>query len=153
MLFNNAVIRRVQPGDEPELLQLMEALAEFEGYSEAFCVSEPALTQVLFETEQVEALVAEQDQRLVGMLVYYRLPFSYDLKPWWYIKELYVAPAYRSQQLGREMMQSLITHCRQQGGSKIRWDVLSNNHYAQDFYRALGAKAELHWQLFSLSLN
>lgn len=76
----------------------MKALAVFEGYIEAFCVSEQALTQVLFDTKQVEALVAEKDQQLVGMLVYYRLPFSYDLKPWWYIKELCVAPNYRSQQ-------------------------------------------------------
>ncbi|MBB1485098.1 GNAT family N-acetyltransferase [Oceanospirillum sediminis] len=149
----NCRIRRAQPGDEPQLLLLMQALAEFEGYLSAFRVTEQALTEVMFQTGQVQALVAEDQQQLVAMLVFYQLPFSYDLKPWWYIKELYVKPAYRSQQLGQQLMQQLISDCRAQGGSKVRWDVLSTNQRAKAFYQSQGGAHDQQWELFSLKLR
>ena len=149
----NCRIRRAQPGDEPRLLLLMQALAEFEGYLSAFCVTEQALTEVMFQTGQVQALVAEDQQQLIAMLVFYQLPFSYDLKPWWYIKELYVKPAYRSQQLGQQLMQQLIRDCQAQGGSKIRWDVLSTNQRAKAFYQSQGGAHDQQWELFSLKLR
>lgn len=145
-------VRWATPGDESQLLALMSALAEFEGYKKDFCVTEQAVTDVFFQQKSVHAIVAEDNDQLVGMLVYYKLPFSYDLKPWWFIKELYVVPEYRAHALGKALMQTLIDHAKQNGGSKIRWAVLHDNDRAQQFYKRMGAEKEDLWDLFNLEL-
>ena len=145
------IIRHALREDCAELVDLMRALAEFEGYIEHFHVTPSALSEKLFDQQQVSALVAVADKGLVGMLIYYPLPFTYDLKPWFYIKELFVKPAFRSQKIGLQLMRVLSEECDKLGGTKIRWDVLSSNENAQRFYQSLGAKHEIDWQLYSLS--
>lgn len=149
---HKARVRWATPGDEPRLLTLMSALADFEGYSEDFCVTEQAITDVFFEQQSAQAIVAESNDQLVGMLVFYLLPFSYDLKPWWFIKELYVEPECRAQALGKSMMQALIDHAKRKGGSKIRWAVLRDNDRAQRFYKSMGAEKDESWDMFNLEL-
>lgn len=147
-------IRWATPSDEGPLLALMQALAEFEGYQAKFCVTEPVLTRMIFDQQSIQVLVAEDraTSDLIGMLVFYSLPFSYDLKPWWYIKELYVEPAYRSEKVGQRLMESLIRYCKEQGSSRIRWDVLADNHRAQQFYQKQGATHNDDWLLYSIGL-
>jgi len=145
------LVRDAQHKDSARLTELMRCLAELEGYLDQFCVTQAELDQRLFKQNDVHVLVAEHDKQIIGMLVYYYLPFTYDLKPWIYIKELYVEPQYRSMKAGRNLMQALAKKSIQKGVSKIRWDVLSTNKPAKDFYQSLGAEAEDQWALYSLT--
>lgn len=147
------VIRQARPNDCADILSLMRKLALFEGYESEFKVTEAALQAGLFEQRTFYVLVASCDQALVGMLVYYFLPFTYDLSPWIYIKELYIENEYRSRGIGKALMKALIEICRENGGTKIRWDVLEDNHSARNFYFSLGARCDRQWELFSLGRN
>jgi len=147
-----AVIRPAQRSDIAALLSMMKALAVFEGYAGQFRVTAPELEKRLFDYRDFDALIAERYHKPCGMLVYYTLPFTYDLKPWVYMKELFVQEHERSRGTGRALMQALIRDCQQRGVSRIRWDVLSNNLNAQTFYQSLGGKPADDWQLYYLNL-
>lgn len=148
--MNRVQIRWAKPGDEGELLVLMKALAKFEGYIDQFAVTEADLSRVLFQEPSTQVLVAQVEQTLVGMLVFYRLPFTYDMKPWWLMKELYVDEQYRSLGIGEQLFQALKAYAQAEGGSRIRWDVLSTNLPAQRFYQRQGARHNDQWQLYDL---
>ena len=151
-MSESVTTRPAQRSDIAALLAMMKALAVFEGYTDEFRVTAAELEKRLFDYRDFEVLVAEQFGRPCGMLVYYRLPFTYDLKPWVYMKELFVQEHVRSAGVGKALMQHLFAECNQQGVSKIRFDVLTSNVRAQDFYQSLGARADTDWQLFSVLL-
>lgn len=152
-MAENPLVRQAQPQDCAAILALMRELARFEGYENEFRVTEGALCKGLFEQQNFYVLVATFEDAVVGILTYYFLPFTYDLSPWIYIKELYVDAAYRSRGIGKKMMEELMCICREAGGTKIRWNVLSNNHQAKKFYLSLGASCEFQWEIFNMDRN
>ena len=151
MLPSSVNIRPATASDIPELLALMKALAEFEGYSDQFAVTEEAVHERLIEHQSIQILVADTHDQLAGMLVSYELPFTYDLSPWLYIKELYVCPKFREQGVANALFKNLACLGNERGVSKIRWDVLKTNIKAQKFYQSQGAQHDASWQLYSLS--
>lgn len=143
-------VRTAQPEDAEAVLTLMQALAEFEGYSAEFRVTLDELVQRCFVRHDFQVLVADCGGELLGMLVYYEQPFTYDLKPWFVIKELYVRDSSRGTGVGRMLMKSVARHCHLQGGSRLRWEVLTDNLAAQRFYGSLGAQPNAGWQTWQL---
>lgn len=152
-MVSNNVVRPAQPDDVLGILLLMRELARFEGYEKEFRVTEKAIFSGLFEENKFEVLVATRGENLAGILTYYYLPFTYDLTPWIYIKELYVSAGFRSKGIGRMLMNELVEECKRNGGTKIRWDVLSDNHAAKKFYVSLGAHHDKKWEIFYLGKN
>jgi GNAT superfamily N-acetyltransferase len=57
-----------------------------------------------------------------------------------YLKELYVAEAYRRAGVGRLLMDGLHDFARRRGLSRVEWTTDVGNHDAQAFYAALGAE-------------
>ena len=150
-MTDQIIIRPAQRSDLAALLSMMKALARFEGYADQFRVTAPELEKRLFDYRDFEVLVAERYDKPCAMLVFYRLPFTYDLKPWIYIKELFVQEDERCRGTGRELMKALISECHQRGVSKIRWDVLTSNVRAQAFYQSLGGKVADDWLIHTLT--
>ncbi|AIZ65551.1 diamine acetyltransferase (plasmid) [Hymenobacter sp. DG25B] len=140
--------------DIPALLPLMEGLADFERYRDTFAITPEILYQQGFAQQPPDfyCLVARHvDGQLGGMLVYYFLPFTASTKPTLFIKELFVAEAYRGHRLGEELMraaaQAAVTH----GCGAIRWAVAAWNEAGRRFYERLGAQANPVWMDYSLS--
>lgn len=113
------IVRPARPDDCTAILAMMRELARFEGYESEFRVTEKALHDGLFEQRQFHVLTASREGAVVGLLTYYFLPFTYDLSPWIYIKELYADKNYRSQGVGSALMKQLAAICRENGGSKF----------------------------------
>lgn len=65
----------------------MRGLAEFEHYLDVFAVDEYVLREQGFRKDPPDfsALVAERGGNLVGMLVFYLVPFTATAKPTLYI--------------------------------------------------------------------
>lgn len=144
-------IRSARLEDVGQLLALMRALAEFEGYITDFKVSESELRRRCFVNQDFHVLVAEMGNELIGMLVYYTQPFTYDLAPWFVIKELFVHESARGLGAGRKLMKEAALRCVEEGGSRLRWEVLVDNPAAKKFYSSLGAQADTQWQTWHLS--
>lgn len=147
---------RIRPATEtdiPALLPLMRALAEFEHYLDTFAVTEDVVRERGFRKSPPDffCLVAEPEPgALVGMLVYYFVPFTAVAKPTLFIKELYVAPGARGRQVGERLMRAAAREARAHGCGQVRWQVADWNEGGRRFYERLGARANPVWVDYAL---
>ena len=149
-------IRAAKPDDCPALLSLMQALAEFEGYADQFCVTTADLLHRGFPPSgeaEFQVVVAENNDAIIGMLVYYFIPFTFDLRPTLFIKELYVDASSRSQGVGDLLFNAVVKIAKQTNCGRIKWDVLSSNDGAQRFYLRQGAQHDAKWQGYILKTD
>jgi ribosomal protein S18 acetylase RimI-like enzyme len=149
-------IRRAVPADVPALLELMRRLAEFEHYDTDFAVTAETLLAQGFEREPPDfhALVSDDSDSagaLVGMLVYYIIPFTFRARPTLYIKELYVAEPGRGQGIGEALVRAAAGEALALGCATIKWQVADWNTSARAFYEKLGATADHVWVDYALS--
>lgn len=145
------LIRQACAADVPQLLTLMRALAAFEDYLADFAVAEDALHQRAFgPAAQCRIFVAEAGGELRGYAVALLIPFTYDLRPTVRLKELYVAPPWRSRDLGRRLLAALAQWALKHGASRLHWDVLAGNDRAQTFYQRLGGQPVRKWIAYEM---
>jgi GNAT superfamily N-acetyltransferase len=146
-------IRKAVEADISNLLPLMRALAVFEKYDDAFAISEEVLREQGFRRSPPDfhCLVAEENEQLIGLLVYYFVPFTYRAKPNLIVKELYVADEHRSKGVGEMLMKAVAQEATQAGCSQIKWWVAKWNHRSIQFYERLGAKIDHDWHELQMS--
>ncbi len=144
-------IRGFRKNDVPQLLSLMKQLAVFEGYIEDFEISENDLIDLgLRPSPSFSAYVAVCDNALLGYAVCYQLPFTFDLKPTWVLKELYVADAARCLGIGEKLFSHVKNSAKQNGAARLDWLVLPENVTAQKFYRRHGGQPDDGWQRWQI---
>jgi GNAT superfamily N-acetyltransferase len=146
-------IRKALETDIAKLLPLMRALAVFEKYDDAFAINEEVLREQGFRRSPPDfsCLVAEENNNLLGILVYYFVPFTYRAKPTLIIKELYVAEEHRSKGAGELLMKAVSQEAAQAGCGMIKWWVAKWNHRSIQFYERQGAKIDNEWHELQLS--
>jgi ribosomal protein S18 acetylase RimI-like enzyme len=149
-------IRRAVARDVPSLLELMQRLAEFEHYDDDFAVTTDTLIAQGFERKPPDfyAWVAEtpyETGMLLGMLVYYLIPFTFRARPTLYIKELYVGDTVRGRGIGEALMRAAAREAVAHGCASIKWQVAEWNTRARAFYEQLGAAADHVWVDYALN--
>ena len=146
-------IRLATSTDIPRLLALMRGLAEYEHYLDVFAVTEETLQRQGFEKSPPDfyALVADSDSELLGMLVYYLIPFTATAKPTLFIKELYVSEGARGQKVGERLMKAAAQQALEHGCGGMRWAVADWNAGGKKFYERLGATPNPVWIDYGLS--
>jgi GNAT superfamily N-acetyltransferase len=146
-------VRKAIETDVPNLLPLMRELAEFEKYAEDFAVNEEILREQGFRRSPPDfhCLIAEEGGELVGLLVYYFVPFTYRAKPNLIIKELYVTGRHRSRGIGKHLIKAVAREAEKAGCGMIKWWVAKWNERGIEFYERLGAKIDSDWHEFQLS--
>ena len=146
-------IRKAVEADIPNLLPLMRELAKFERYDDTFAITEEILREQGFRRSppDFECFVAEEDQKLIGLLFYYFVLFTYRAKPNIVMKELYVANGQRSKGVGELLIQAVAREAEQTGCGMIKWWVAKWNDRGIQFYERLGAKIDPDWHEFQMS--
>lgn len=147
-------IRPMQEADIEQVFPLMQALAVFEHYIDSFAITPEILHEVGFRKTPPDflCLVAEEGKKIVGMLVYYFLPYTAQNRPAIYMKELYVEEMARNQQIGEKLMLALKAEAKKHNCSTIKWTVAPWNASALRFYRRLGAMENREWLNYELTV-
>jgi GNAT superfamily N-acetyltransferase len=131
------------PGDATHIAALCAELDEFYGDLPAGLPADRAtqVRDVLFGTPPLAyALVAWDGDAPAGFAAYSFLWPAAGLTASLYLKELYVAEAYRRTGTGKLLMNGLYEVARRRGLSRVEWTTDTSNQVAQAFYEALGAK-------------
>ncbi|MFI7866781.1 GNAT family N-acetyltransferase [Ectopseudomonas khazarica] len=145
------VVRPAVPKDVPALIRLMRALAEYEDYLSDFNVDEQALLSRAFgPSAQCRIFVADWLSELAGYAVVLEIPFTYDLRPTFLLKELYIAEHCRSAGLGQALLQQVAIWGLAKGAGRLKWDVLVGNQRAEAFYQRLGGRPDCKWTAYQM---
>ena len=140
--------------DIAQVLDLMRGLAAYERYLDAFAVSgADLLERGLQDPAEFTILVAKtEDGTVLGMAVYYLIPFTFDLSPDMVLKELYVAENARSRGVGEALMARLQQDAKGLGCRRIKWLVLNENTRAKAFYARIGGRQDTKWENWVLNV-
>lgn len=148
-------IRKAIEEDSDMLWTLMRDLAIFEKYIDSFAITPDIVRHCGFIKipKDFYCIVAECNANIVGMLVYYILPYTAQNKPALYMKELYVDSNYRGQKIGEQLMHALKVEAQTLGCSQIKWTVAPWNQSGIKFYERLGAKENCDWLNYEWNLE
>ncbi len=150
-------IRRAIEADSDKIWRLMAALAVFEKYLDQFFITRASVKECGFRKDPPDfyCIVAEdiENNMIIGILIYYFLPFTAQNKPAVYMKELYVEEAYRGQEIGAQLMNALKEEARLKNCGQIKWTVAPWNERGIRFYEKHGAKQNKDWLNFEISIR
>jgi GNAT superfamily N-acetyltransferase len=146
-----ATIRPARPGDEADILRLIQALADYEGEPEAVQLTAEGLRAHLFaDLPRVFAHVAEHDGRIVGMAVWFLNFSTWTGRHGIYLEDLFVDPAVRGGGVARGLLRALAAEAKTRDCARIEWAVLDWNELAKGLYRRLGARHNQTWEPWRL---
>lgn len=138
----------IRPGtadDLPQVLTLIQELAEFEREPDAVETTVESMKQDGFGDQPVfEFFVAEDGQKIIGLALYF-----YSYSTWKgkciYLEDLIVTQSYRGQGLGRRLLDRVVMKAQEENAQRVGWQVLDWNTPAIEFYESLGAAPLPEW--------
>ncbi len=137
-------ISDARPGDEAAIAALCAELDEFYGsLPDGVPAGRAAqVRDVLFGAPPLaRALVAWDGEAPAGFAAYSFLWPVGGLTASLYLKELYVAEAYRRTGVGRLLMDGVYDVARRRSLSRVEWTTDTSNVGAKAFYASLGARS------------
>lgn len=151
------VIRKAQPEDCPQMLDLIRELAAFERQPDAVTVSLEEFVDAGFGPQPVwEAFVAEGEkngrQVLVGISLFY-IRYSTWKGRRLYLEDIVVTENMRGQGIGKQLFERTLDLCRERGYHGMVWQALDWNEPALEFYRKYGAAFDDEWINISLETD
>jgi ribosomal protein S18 acetylase RimI-like enzyme len=143
-------VRRAMPADGPRILELDRELADFEKLRGPDDAEGRRLLAWIFDSKRLEALVAEDDGRIVGIALFYEGLGTFRAKPFLYLEDLVIAGQARSRGVGEALMSALAREVVSRGALRLEWTVLDWNEGAIRFYERLGARHPQEWIKYAL---
>ena len=146
-------IRQGVAADVPEILALIQHLADFEKAPQEVAVTEADLLKDGFGDKPLfDVLIAEADGQVAGMALYYTT-YSTWKGHMVYLEDLIVKEAMRGNGIGKQLLDATIAAAEAQGARLVKWQVLDWNQPAIDFYKSYGADFDDEWVNVRLMLK
>ena len=140
-------IRPATPNDADAMMGLILALAEFEQLTQEVTGTAELLREHLGgDRPAVEALVAEQDEKIVGHALFFQNYSTFRTRPGLFLEDLFVLPEYRRQGIATALIQQLAAIALQRNCARFEWMVLDWNKRAIAVYEKLGAEVLPDWR-------
>jgi len=119
------VIRKAEPRDVPEMLQLIRALAEYEREPAAVVATEEDLFRDGFGPEpRYLCLIADWAGQVAGFAFYFHT-YSTWLGRWGlYLEDLFVRPELRGKGIGKALLVELARIAVREKCGRVNWQVL-----------------------------
>ncbi|MGB1019971.1 MAG: GNAT family N-acetyltransferase [Flavobacteriaceae bacterium] len=146
-------IRKATKQDSPFILALIQELATFEREPYAVLVTLTDIENHGFGNAPLfECLVAEVDQKVVGMALYYPR-YSTWKGPTLHLEDLIVTKKMKGKGIGSKLYYQFIEQAYGQGVERIEWNVLDWNTPAISFYEKSGASVLSDWRTVQMHRN
>jgi ribosomal protein S18 acetylase RimI-like enzyme len=139
----NIQIRKARIDDVPSLYNLVYELAVFEKEPEALTTSLESYEDA-FSENLIDAIVAEDQGEIVGMVLYY-MTFSTWKGKSLFLEDFYVKEAYRQFGIGQSLFDAYLEEAKARGAQMTKWQVLDWNEVGINFYKKNNAVIETNW--------
>src|SRR5690625_3772448 len=143
----NYILRKAKKSDMPEILRLIQLLADYENEPDAVEISVEDLEDKGFGKNKIfHCYVIEVEEKIRGMALFY---FRYST---WkgktvHLEDLIVEKEFRGKGLGKALYQKVIEFGKKHQVKRIEWAVLDWNTSAIEFYEKTGAKVFEDWRI------
>jgi len=137
-------IRSATPKDVPYIFDLIKELALYEKAPEQVSNTSENLHYDLFEAPICEAIVAEENEEILGFALYYT---SYST---WkgrclYLEDFYVKEKSRKRGIGKLLFDEVVRIAKAKKLKRMDWQVLEWNEPGLQFYRKERAFLDAEW--------
>jgi GNAT superfamily N-acetyltransferase len=146
-------IRAARPSDVDALHRLIVELAVYEREPDAVEATVAQMTMTFFPSDgepRVHALVAEVDETIVGMAIWYVTYSTWLGRHGIWLEDLFVSPSQRGSGTGKALLTALAGIVTDRGYGRLEWLVLRWNEPSIGFYDSLGAKPMDDWLHYRL---
>ena len=144
-------VRALGRADVPALLDLIDALADYEHLERPDAAARERLAADAFaDPPRYEALLAELDSAPVGYAVYFMTYSTFLARPTLYLEDIFVLPEARGRGAGRALFEACAAEAVRRGCGRMEWVVLDWNTPSIDFYNRRGARHLSEWLHFRL---
>lgn len=138
--------------DTPVILDLIQALAEYEKLRHTVTATSERLRQTLFGTKPAaEVILAYWNEECAGFAVFFATYSTFLAQAGLYLEDLYVKPHFRGKGIGSELLSYVARVAAERGCGRLEWGALDWNESAIKFYRKLGAVALDEWTKYRLT--
>jgi len=148
----STTIRRGIEADLPQVLALIQELAEYERAPQEVTNTLADMQRDGFGPEPIfKFFVAENAvHEILGIALYYTAYSTWKGKML-FLEDLVVTEAARGTGLGRALFEAVVVEARATGANRMKWQVLNWNEPAIGFYKKLGAQLDPEWLNGNLS--
>jgi GNAT superfamily N-acetyltransferase len=138
--------------DVPQILELIQGLAEYERLSHVVQADEKGLQRTLFgDRPAAEVLMAFHGEECAGFALFFTNYSTFLGKPGLYLEDVFVKPQLRRKGIGLALLKRLGAIARERDYGRMEWSVLDWNETAINFYKKLGAVPLDDWTMFRLT--
>lgn len=137
------IVRRASRVDMPAVHELVRELAIYEKSEKEFIAGIEEYRED-FNNGVFEAMVAEADGKVVGMVLYY-MAYSTWKGKMLFLEDFVIKEAYRSLGIGQRLFDAFLREARDRGCRLAKWQVLDWNKPAIRFYEKNQAVIEQSW--------
>jgi GNAT superfamily N-acetyltransferase len=136
------------PRDVPDILTMIEALADYERLRHLCVATEAALQAALFGPRPAaEVLVGWEARAPVAFALFFHNFSTFLGRKGLYLEDLFVRPAFRGRGYGRALLVHLARIAVARECGRFEWAVLDWNTTAIGFYESLGATVMPDWRI------
>jgi len=143
-------VRRALPEDGPRIIELDRQLARFERLPPPDDCEAADLLRWIFETKELEALVADEEDAISGVALFYEGYSTFRARKFLYLEDLIVAGDARGRGVGKALLAALAREALSRRALRLEWAVLDWNEGAIRLYERLGAKRHDEWLRYGL---
>jgi GNAT superfamily N-acetyltransferase len=148
------VIREATIGDSATLLELVDALADYERLPRPTADARVRLIRDGFgEKRRFRPYLAELDGQAAAYAITLETYSSFLAQPTLFLEDLFVLPTARKRGVGSAIFRFLAREAVKRDCGRMEWFVLEWNELAIDFYEALGARRLDEWYAYRLTRN
>ncbi len=145
-------IRAATEVDVPQILGLIQDLAEYERLPHEVVATEDLLRDHLFgEHPAAEVLIGELDGEPAGFALFFHNFSTFLGRPGIYLEDLYVRPEHRGHGIGRALLIRLGQIAQERECGRLGWSVLDWNEPSIGFYKSLGAVPMDDWTVYRVT--
>ena len=149
--MNEVRIRRARKADGVNLLDLIDALADFEKLKKPTALARKRLLRDAFgPRKRFDVFLALIDRRAIGYAIIFETYSSFRALPTLFLEDLFILPGFRKRGIGKRLFHRCVEEASKRGCGRMEWIVLDWNEGAQRFYHRHHAHHMKEWQLYRL---
>ena len=144
-------IRKARQEDMSAVFGLIQELAHFENEPDAVEITvDDLIVDGFKEVPEFEVFVAEFEQKIVGIALYYRRYSTWKGRSL-HLEDLIVSKDFRGRGIGRALYKKIIKTAYDMGMNRLEWEVIDWNKNAIDFYLSSGADMLENWNICQMT--